>query len=255
MYTPPVPLSAGAPVVVYDANGRTVTRSKNLAGLLRVARKYPVASIEVQEFTRAGRLPLGILTIRWEGGLVGSAAFEGGADHAEDWVKARSIFKGLRVAKKNPHRAKKNPKDQAFYVYRVSLDRDGYAKSGQYFGAGAPLYRVEGDEDFYVRAGDMAGAKAQVKKKYPGAVFPRKNPDLSAYISAGKKAFAKGAASAVREAGEALARAEKAASEVQTSRAQATPVEALEVLAKQMGYRLVRANGKRKGLKLNSKKR
>jgi hypothetical protein len=58
--------------------------------------------------------------------------------------------------------------DSLYRMERVSLDRGGYDRFGQYFGRGAPLYAVtspDGDV-FHVRGSSRAAAMANFREEY-----------------------------------------------------------------------------------------
>jgi len=58
-------------------------------------------------------------------------------------------------------------------VRREPIDRDGYIRSGRYFGTGKPLFHVAdeyGEVDFYIRAESLVDAEAIVAGGYPRAI-------------------------------------------------------------------------------------
>lgn len=71
----------------------------------------------------------------------------------------------------------KNPADTIVYISRIKLDRQGYEKSGQYWGVGAPLFQYE-TSDYSVhgemRASSLTELKQRLKKKYPQLKIFRK---------------------------------------------------------------------------------
>ena len=83
---------AAGSVVIYDASGRAVSRSKNLAGIIRHARNRLVSSINVS--------PSGVLSIRWEDGTHVDTPF---ADPsvAVSWAQSREWLKETPVTRKN----------------------------------------------------------------------------------------------------------------------------------------------------------
>jgi hypothetical protein len=71
------------------------------------------------------------------------------------------------------------------YIERVRLDRQGYTKSGQYFGVGAPLFRYSGEDpdayyeakkyiDDYIRAASNKEARVKIMAMFPKARFTGK---------------------------------------------------------------------------------
>ena len=64
-------------------------------------------------------------------------------------------------------------------VKRVAIDRQGYTRSGEYYGVGAPLFQIVDAEtggdlvDFNIRAGDAAHARSKISEAYPGAIRTR----------------------------------------------------------------------------------
>ena len=61
-----------------------------------------------------------------------------------------------------------------YYIEREPLNRQGYTRSGRYFGVGAPLYRYDSDAGGawgHVRASGIKEAREKVRKLHPEARF------------------------------------------------------------------------------------
>ena len=87
---------AAGSVVIYDASGRAVSRSKNLAGIIRHARNRLVSSINVS--------PSGVLSIRWEDGTHVDTPFAS-PSVAVSWAQSREWLKETPVTRKNGRKA------------------------------------------------------------------------------------------------------------------------------------------------------
>ena len=74
-------------------------------------------------------------------------------------------MKRSRTLKRRYGRSASSALIKRYKVTRHPIDRQGYDKSGRYFGVGAPLFDVydsETDEDFQVRASNAKTAREKV---------------------------------------------------------------------------------------------
>jgi hypothetical protein len=117
---PPMRNNGAGSVVIYDASGKAVNRSKNLAGIIRHARNRLVESINVS--------PSGVLSVRWEDGTHVDTPFAD-ASVAVEWAKSREWFKGVPVTRKNGSRKDVLSEDARKSGYYVATYSPGDGKT------------------------------------------------------------------------------------------------------------------------------
>lgn len=68
----------------------------------------------------------------------------------------------------------KGPVPDKWYLQRVKLNKQGYARGGYYYGIGAALYRAtraSDDKVVMIRARTRRLAAAELREQFPKAVF------------------------------------------------------------------------------------